>query len=692
MSLLILLAALSAAPAAAPQDDYKPVTIAPPADDIWSRFTLGTNLIDWALVIPNISVEYDLGNPERQSTSSLYLQLKGSPSSQDYWSKGIYNEPSYQFYDARLDWHYHFTFHKHPELYRGRFYTGIYAEYMNYTLCTPLDLVDRDCLKRGWAGIAGITGGYDFPAFSYGNRHFFEFQVGGSLGLIHSDYDALGADGLSSYVRNFPMLTELRFALTYRRQSISRKYWQYNIERYTRHMAEDAEAQKQIEAMVDELNAYPLVISVRPNSDRDSLFQYPVTMKQVRNAFQQRFHSPYFLIERTYELSGNTDFPIARPNENCALGYSVLLRPYDPESQSSESHYVFPFRVRFEGYQEAYERMMSFNNALRSYYHNNSRHIPALYVEAVSSNQFTGSVTRAQVMDLINSQWKEGNLLDSEVEGIYRRENGEFQEIQWNQLDRRGTYALALRFHPQITEGADSLVCRFNLEPYVESDVQQRYESFTGGYSSKRIVINHPWLNGRERQLNSDDLLRAISRAGFEGFDESNITIGDSIHYGQNVATALFGKVLPEVPFNFYVEDPVSLAMGNKIHEAIQKGVTPRRATWNKEIDGNLTYGPRVEGHWDRNGNAVPNDPDEVITGIMRCLTRCNPQLRGQRIDPLWVIDYTHTGDHEMPFGKPDFRWTMIRFAYRFTYIDGRSRVAIANLVYRIHVPQKKKK
>lgn len=692
MSLLLLLAAFFAAPAdAAPQDDYKPVSIASPADDVWSRVTLGTNLIDWALVIPNLSVEYDLGNPDRQYTPSIYFQLKGSPASRDYWAKGLYDQTSYQFIDARAEFRYHLSFHKHPELYRGRYYAGVYAEYMNYILNTPLDVVDSNCLKKGWAGIAGLSLGYDFPGFNYGNRHFFQFQVGGSLGLIHADYDAMGEEGLQSYVRNFPMLTELRFALTYRQKSISRKYWQYNIERYTRHMAEDAEAQKQIEAMVDELNADPLVISVRAYSNRDSLFQYPVTMKQVRSAFQHRFHSPYFLIDRTYELSGNTDFPIVRPNENCALGYSVLLRPYDPESQASESHYVFPFRVRYEGYDEAHDRMMSFNNALRTYYNNNSRHIPVLYVEAVNSNSFTGSVTRDQVLDLVNAQWNEGNLLESEVEGIYRREDGEFKRIEWNQLDRRGTYALSLRFHPQITEGADSLVCRFNLEPYVESGVQQRYESFTSGYSKTRIVIDHPWLNGQERQLNSDDLLRAISRAGFAGFDESCITIGDSIHYGQNVATALFGNVLPEVPFNFYVEDAAGVALGDKIHEAIQKGVVPRRATWSKDVDGNLTYGPRVEGHWDRNGNAVPDDPDEVIIGIMRCLTRCNPTLRGLRIDPRWIIDYTYSGDHDMPYGKPDERWTIVRFAYRYTYLDGRPRVAVASLAYRIRLPKKKK-
>ena len=156
---------------------YKQLTFGRSDYNYWSHFSLSTNFIDWALVIPNIGIDFDFGNPNRKSTSSLYFQLKGSPSSKDYLKKGLYDQTSYKFWNAHLEWRLHWSFHRHPELVKGRFYSGLYAEYMKYTLNTPLDIIDRDKLKDGWGGIAGISAGYDFPGFNYDNRHFFQYSI-----------------------------------------------------------------------------------------------------------------------------------------------------------------------------------------------------------------------------------------------------------------------------------------------------------------------------------------------------------------------------------------------------------------------------------------------------------------------------------------------------------------------------------
>ena len=65
-------------------DKYKQLTFGRSDYNFWSHFSLSTNFVDWALVIPNIGLDIDFGNPNRKSTSSIYLQFKGSPSSKDY--------------------------------------------------------------------------------------------------------------------------------------------------------------------------------------------------------------------------------------------------------------------------------------------------------------------------------------------------------------------------------------------------------------------------------------------------------------------------------------------------------------------------------------------------------------------------------------------------------------------------------
>lgn len=653
------------------------------------RFTLSTNLLDWALVIPNIGVEYDLGNPQRMSTPSIFMQFKGSPAGRDYLKEGLYNQDSYRFWDARLDWRYHFTFHRHAELFTSRFYAGLFGEYMDYTMRTPLDMRHRDALKDGTALIFGLTGGYDFPGFSYHNKHFFQFQVGTSAGVIHTEYDAHTAEGIGSYGSTFPMLTELRFALTYRTRSISRKYWQPNYARYQRIKAEDDRLLEQLDALQAEMEIDPVTIYMKHAPGIDTLFLEPLTLPQVRRAFRIRFGSPYFRPEQLQPLHNNVAFPITAPGEHYLVRYSIPVRAHDYDAEESEREYYFPFRVRFEGYDEAYNRMLSYNRALRNYYQSNGKRLPSMMVQALNRDEFVGSPTISEILKVINAKWPESDLSRSEVTGVYYREDGEFKPIKEDEMTRRGTYAFGLRFHSQISESFDTLTTRFNLEPFVEDEVQSMYETLLRASTTTEFYVPHTWLNGKEREVTRLDVIKALEAEGYKGYTEDNIQVDDTIRYGRNVGIASFGNVLPELRFIYVVEDSTSLALGNQLHKALQKGLNPRKATWNLDIKFNSTYGPICQGKWNSKHELVPADPTEVIDAVMRFLRRANPNLVENSIMPFMVENYTYSGVHEIPDGKPLNRWTILRFAYRFINTDGRSRVAYAHVAYRLKLPSR---
>jgi len=654
------------------------------------RFTLSTNLLDWALVIPNIGIEYDLGNPQRMATQSIYLQLKGSPTGQDYLKERLYNQDSYRFWDARFDWHFHFSFHRHPELYPGRFYAGLYAEYMDYTMRTPLDLRYRDALKDGDALIFGLTGGYDFPGFSYHNKHLFQFQVGASAGIVRTEYDAYTDEGVGSYRSTFPMVSELRFALTYRTRSISRKYWQPNYARYRRIKAEDDKLQEQLDALQVEMETDPVTIYMKHAPGMDTVFLEPLTLPQVRRAFRIRFGTPYFRPERLQPLYNSVAFPITAPSEHYLVRYTIPVRSHDYDAEETEREYYFPFRVRFEGYDEAMDRQLSYNRALRNYYQNNGKRLPSMMVQALNRDEFVASPSVEDILKVLNSKWPESDLSRSEVTGVYFRQDGEFQPIKEDEMTRRGTYAFELRFHSQVTESYDTLTTRFNLEPFVEDEVQSMYESLLRASTTTEFYVPHTWRNGHEAKVTRQDVIKALEAEGYKGYSEDNIQVDDTIRYGRNVGVASFGNVLPELRFIYVVEDSASLELGNQLQKALQKGLNPRKSTWNMDIDFNSTYGPICQGKWNDQHQLVPADESEVLNAVMRYLRRVNPNLAEQSIQPFMVENYTYSGVHEITDGKPLNRWTILRFAYRFINTDGRSRVAYAHVAYRLKLPARR--
>ena len=227
------------------------------------RFGIRTNAVDWLLTIPNVSVEFDLGNTIR-SKRTISAGLKYN------WATSHKISPPtvFNLFDARVEWRQYFrtrsrgavssnpnlytrlketvftTKRKSPRLERAYFW-GIYAHSSNYSLKLGKEG------KQGKVYGAGLSLGYTAPLYGY-EKGYIDFELGGSVGLIYNSYDVYTHDNESNiYIFNpaksksghlvpFPVITDLRVAFIWRFMSVSDKY--------------KASAERRIDRIIDKRN------------------------------------------------------------------------------------------------------------------------------------------------------------------------------------------------------------------------------------------------------------------------------------------------------------------------------------------------------------------------------------------------------------------------------------------------------
>lgn len=214
------------------------------------RWGFKTNAIDWLLTVPNVGVEFDLGNTIRNK-HTIGANLKWN------WNTSQKYKPSIVFnlFDARIEWRQYFrtrrrytnttmkdgfmkylndniltTKRKNPRDWRA-YYWGIYANAASYNF------------KLGKQGIqgnsygAGVSLGYTAPLYGYRNNYV-DLEIGGSVGLAYAKYDVYEHDAESDcypriadkckggHLVPFPLITDLRVAFVYRFVSVKDKYKQ----------------------------------------------------------------------------------------------------------------------------------------------------------------------------------------------------------------------------------------------------------------------------------------------------------------------------------------------------------------------------------------------------------------------------------------------------------------------------------
>ena len=210
------------------------------------RFGIRTNAIDWVLTIPNVSVEFDLGNTIR-TKHTISAGLKWNWRTQHK----IAPPQVFNLFDARVEWRQYFRTRQrggvteNPGLYtrlKERVFTtkrvsprtdrayfwGVYAHASNYSFKFAKEG------KQGTAYGAGLSLGYTKALYGY-EKGYIDLELGGSIGLIYNSYDVYTHDPESnvygfdpakskSGIVPFPVITDLRAAFVYRFMSVSDKY------------------------------------------------------------------------------------------------------------------------------------------------------------------------------------------------------------------------------------------------------------------------------------------------------------------------------------------------------------------------------------------------------------------------------------------------------------------------------------
>lgn len=209
------------------------------------RWGIKTNAVDWLLTVPNVGVEFDLGNTIR-TKHTLNANLKWNwNTSHDYTPPILFN-----LFDARVEWRQYFrtrkrggttkdanllkrlsetvftTQRKNPRTNRA-YYWGVYANAASYNF-----KIGKEG-KQGTAYGAGLSLGYTAPLYGYKKGNI-DLEMGGAIGLLYTSYDTYKHDAESDcypvvsskggHIVPFPVITDLRVAFVYRFMSVGDKY------------------------------------------------------------------------------------------------------------------------------------------------------------------------------------------------------------------------------------------------------------------------------------------------------------------------------------------------------------------------------------------------------------------------------------------------------------------------------------
>ena len=259
------------------------------------RLGFRTNVVDWALTVPNVAVEFDLGNTIR-SKRTIGLSLKYN------WGTSHKISPPYvlNLFDARVEWRQYFrtrqrglvtenpdiltrmkeqwftTQRKTPRTSRA-YYWGIYAHSSSYSFKLGKEG------KQGKAYGAGLSLGYTAPLYGYRSGSV-DFELGGSIGLVYNQYDVFTHDSESNTYAfepakskkgliPFPVVTDLRVAFVYRFMSVSEKYQQtaYGERRIDRINAAKQIIRYQIAKMRERIDSIDVAVRKQGGVGPDSL-------------------------------------------------------------------------------------------------------------------------------------------------------------------------------------------------------------------------------------------------------------------------------------------------------------------------------------------------------------------------------------------------------------------------------------
>lgn len=222
------------------------------------RISVRTNMVDWAILTPNVGIEFDL----RRTNWSRYavnLNLRGR-----YNPSKTYAQPiTYSLAEVRLEGRQYWrerqaevsgVMARHSKLWdklmscrrmvphypKTTYYRGIYVAYDKYNIRIPnIYTFGRD----GEQLTAGLTWGFVRPLYGFttGNSLDLEFGISGGFGMTKYDsyrYDNKTGENVFLWSADWdiirkPVLSEVRVGFVYRfgKYPIQKKYrWRYDVD------------------------------------------------------------------------------------------------------------------------------------------------------------------------------------------------------------------------------------------------------------------------------------------------------------------------------------------------------------------------------------------------------------------------------------------------------------------------------
>lgn len=225
------------------------------------RIGLRTNTLDWVLLVPNATVEFDLSeNPKSKwtlslggrynwNTSSTYLPSmnynisEGRLEARHYFRTSFRNnvnqmtsnessskQPFFRsFMTSLVDLGNRLvsTKRKNPKYWRV-YYWGVFVDSYKYNF-----KLGRTGYQGDGIGL-GVSGGWSQPLYTF-NTGALDLEIGASLGVAYTTYKKyerdtenniyVQTDKISNKIMPFaPLVSEIRIAFVYRFKSISKKY------------------------------------------------------------------------------------------------------------------------------------------------------------------------------------------------------------------------------------------------------------------------------------------------------------------------------------------------------------------------------------------------------------------------------------------------------------------------------------
>ena len=256
--LIILLMLFIGTYSSANNNDNRPVTLK-------DRFGFHTNALYWALVTPNIGVEFDIIHSDTRKIS-LFASGKYNWNSDHKVNGYNSNRYVYNIFGAKAEARFYFRTRKREEreiaLLKGdniqgllnklslkknlllakdnpRYYRAYYlAPYVSYDKFT-IKLTDTG--MQGQAVSAGLSFGYTTPLYLYKGGNAIDFEIGASVGAVYTSYKKFEynkEDGCQvvkeqkeGHLVPFPVITDLRLGFVYRFKSIDKQITKHNTEK-----------------------------------------------------------------------------------------------------------------------------------------------------------------------------------------------------------------------------------------------------------------------------------------------------------------------------------------------------------------------------------------------------------------------------------------------------------------------------